>query len=502
MGKVRTLPARFPGHCSGCGKPISKGETIHYDPDRTKRDMVKHITCTWSDEMAKMTFEEARAALAQASNGNGQRWNSVTGEFTHSLDGELRQAARRLSYSLGWTSEQATAPGANDALRYIMKYSNFETDEFDDEKRAHAAAEYALTMLKPRDGKSEEAKTWTEEIDEREAKSKAMRETEAAFQASIKAEQSRLPTVEQAVKMNGKSAKEAKLAEAMAALSAAMEEATPSAALDEGRVRELIAEAQLPQQTTLYHHIDLTKSDGTKIEIEGVRHKLFPKALSVIGCGLNLYLCGPAGSGKTTLGENIAEALGLTFEFNGAITSKFELFGFKDAAGTYHPTAFRRAFENGGIYLADEIDAWAPQPLLSLNAALANGWCDFPDMMVKKHPDFRMMAAANTWGQGADREYVGRNQLDAASLDRFVFLAMDYDTDLERQICGNADWARRVQSIRKAVFSQKARMVVSPRASIHGAKLLQHFPQKEVEEMVIWKGVTQEVREKIENHLF
>lgn len=497
MGKMRTLPARFPGHCSGCGKPISKGETIHYDPDRSKRDMVKHITCTWSNEMAKKTFQEAQAVLATARNGNGQMWNSQTGEFTHSLDGELRQAARVLSYSLGWTSEQATSPGANDALRYIMNYSGFNNSE----GLARNAAEHALTMLKPRSTIERDVDAAKEAMVD---KMTARYTEEDAFEASIKTAQSKLPTLEQAIsKANGAmSAKEKKLAEAMAALSAAMEESTPSAALDEVRVRELIAEAQLPREITTTVHIDLTRTDGTKIKLDGTHHKLFPKALSVIGCGLNLYLCGPAGSGKTTLGEQIAEAMGVPFEFNGAITSKFELFGFKDAAGTYHPTAFRRAFENGGVYLADEIDAWAPQPLLSLNAALANGWCDFPDMMVKRHENFRMIAAANTWGQGADREYVGRNQLDAASLDRFVFLAMEYDTALEAKLCGNADWARRVQSIRKAVFSQKARMVVSPRASINGAKLLAHFTQSEVEEMVIWKGVTKENKDKILNAMF
>ena len=47
-----------------------------------------------------------------------------------------------------------------------------------------------------------------------------------------------------------------------------------------------------------------------------------------------------------------------------------------------------------------------------------------------------ILAAANTWGRGGDQQYVGRNQLDAATLDRFVLstLHVDYDTDLERDI--------------------------------------------------------------------
>lgn len=478
MGKQRTLPARFPGKCSGCGKRIEKGETIHYDPERTKRDMIKHPTCEWSapkteEDVAKLTYEEARAELANASNGQGMKWNQHTGQFDASLDGELRQAARRLAYSLGWTSYEATAPGANEALRQIMRHCG------DDSEYAIAkqAAEEAKKLLKTPE----------------QAPNPTYPEPAVPAQPAAQEQVVSVPKAD----MNMSPAEMMMLAV----------QQISNGAMDENRVRSLIASAiqdhLQPNPVVKKIAIDLTKADGTKIEIPpGTQHKAFEKVLGVLACGLNLYLCGPAGAGKTTACENAAKALDVPFEFNGAILSKFELFGFKDGGGTYHATAFRRAFEHGGIYLADEIDAWSPQALLSLNAALANGYCDFPDGMVTKHESFLMVAAANTWGLGADRAYVGRNQLDAASLDRFVFLEFDYDEELERVICGNADWARRVQSIRKAVFSQKARMVVSPRASIHGAKLLQHFPQKEVEEMVIWKGVTQEIREKIENHLF
>lgn len=157
--------------------------------------------------------------------------------------------------------------------------------------------------------------------------------------------------------------------------------------------------------------------------VEGYQHKVFPKVLKAIQAGLNVFLVGPAGSGKTTLAEQIAGALGLSFQFNGAIDSAYKLSGFIDAQGRVISTAFRRAYEGGGLYLFDEVDASLPGALLAFNAALANGYCDFPDGMVKRHRDFHCIAAANTYGLGADRQYVGRNQLDAASLDRFVFMA-------------------------------------------------------------------------------
>jgi cobaltochelatase CobS len=82
------------------------------------------------------------------------------------------------------------------------------------------------------------------------------------------------------------------------------------------------------------------------------------------------------------------------------------------------------------------------------------------------------IAAGNTFGRGASREYVGRQQLDAATLDRFTVFEVDYDEALELAIAGNDDWTRYVQKVRKAVEREKVRAIVSPRASISGAKLL------------------------------
>ncbi len=81
-------------------------------------------------------------------------------------------------------------------------------------------------------------------------------------------------------------------------------------------------------------------------------------------------------------------------------------------------------------------------------------------------------AAANPFGAGADAQYVGRSQLDAATLDRFSFVPMDYDEKLELAISSNDAWTRHVQAFRRAVRELKLRHVVSPRASIKGGKLL------------------------------
>jgi cobaltochelatase CobS len=186
----------------------------------------------------------------------------------------------------------------------------------------------------------------------------------------------------------------------------------------------------------------------------------------------NVWLVGPVGSGKTSAAAQVARDLGLPFRFNGAIDNEYKLRGFIDAQGRLISPPFRQAFEHGGVYLFDECDASMPGAVLAFNSALANGACDFPDGEVARHPDCIIIAAANTWGQGATHAYVGRMKQDAAFLDRFVQLEWGYDEDLEHAISRNRQWSSRVQAIRAAIAELGIQHIVSPRASYWGAVLL------------------------------
>jgi|GEM_PF-1167008 len=297
-----------------------------------------------------------------------------------------------------------------------------------------------------------------------------------------------------------------KLADALAAISAL---STPAAApLDEARVLELIAQEapkHAPKPETVEHVITIQAAGKEPVTLSAApRHAIFPRALRALGAGLNLLLVGPAGSGKTTIAEQIAEALSLDFYMTGAVDSPYKLLGFRDAQGAYAPTAFRRAFEQGGLFLFDEIDASAPAALLAFNAALANGYADFPDGMVKRHPSFRVIAAANTYGAGRDRQYVGRNQLDAASRDRFVTIAMDYDPSLEKTLAGtdqlSTAWVAYIQAVRASARLLKILHVVSPRATLQGLALLRAGEAlADVIDSVVWRGLEQEQTSKIAN---
>lgn len=237
--------------------------------------------------------------------------------------------------------------------------------------------------------------------------------------------------------------------------------------------------------------------DGKTTDL-GIQHAQLPTLIKILSTGLNVYLVGPAGSGKTHAAIQCAKALDIPFHFTGAVASEFKLTGFIDAQGRIVSTEFRKAFEQGGLFLFDEIDASYPQAVLAFNAALANDYMDFPDKRVQRHEKFFCIAAANTYGQGADRQYVGRNQLDAASLDRFVFMDWKYDEKLETTLAGNEEWSTHVQKVRRFVEENKIRHVVSPRASIFGAKLLSAgLPKEDVEATILWKGMDEATKSKI-----
>lgn len=239
-----------------------------------------------------------------------------------------------------------------------------------------------------------------------------------------------------------------------------------------------------------YRGVSIRIVDEHRIKDLGVQHFQFEKLLKCVQTKNNIFLVGSAGSGKTTAAANVAKALNLEFYFTGAITSEHKLTGFIDARGKVVITDFRRAYEQGGLFLFDEIDASFPQALLAFNAALANSFMDFPDGRITKHKNFHCIAAANTFGTGADRQYVGRNQLDAASLDRFITINWEIDEQLEYELAKNNTWVSHVQKVRKAVQKLGDRVVISPRASIQGADLLRSgISFEEVEQAVLWKGL-------------
>jgi len=259
-------------------------------------------------------------------------------------------------------------------------------------------------------------------------------------------------------------------------------------------VRPVVTEIHLP--------------NGEVRKLDGIQHAQFPSVLKILQKKRNIFMVGSAGTGKTTIAEKASQALGLQFSaqsFNSQ-SSKSDLVGFKTANGVYIGTEFRERFQNGGIFLMDEIDNANPNILGTLNAALANGFMAFPDGMVKRHDGFIAIAAGNTYGNGATAQYVGRNPIDGATKDRFVFMDILIDENIEDAMVASTGldvrkatkWTMIVRQCRKNVADFGLQVIVSPRASENGAHLLDAgFTFREAIDMTVLKGAKPEQAEKI-----
>ena len=204
-----------------------------------------------------------------------------------------------------------------------------------------------------------------------------------------------------------------------------------------------------------------------------IRHAQYDTIKTCLECGIPVYLGGPAGAGKNYTVEQIAKELGWDFYFANSVQDEFKLTGYKDANSNYNETEFYQACvnEKDCIFFLDEIDASTPEVLVLLNAAIANGYFNFPVGRVEfDHVHF--VAAGNTMGNGADDMYTGRMSLDGATLDRFVMIEFDYDERVEMNLAkGNRELVDFAHAMRETCNNLGIRATFSYRAIISVTKL-------------------------------
>lgn len=184
--------------------------------------------------------------------------------------------------------------------------------------------------------------------------------------------------------------------------------------------------------------LHVTINHGDPIQLTTKPSPMLPRLITNAKIGLHTMLVGPAGCGKTTIAHQVAESLKLQF---GSVcltagASETWLFGRQTPNG-FIEGAFSKIYREGGVFLADEMDAADANLLLSINTALSHDQLLNPmnGEMIKRSDNFVFIGAANTNGKGATHMYTGRSRLDAATLDRMVIINVDYDSNLERQLC-------------------------------------------------------------------
>lgn len=223
--------------------------------------------------------------------------------------------------------------------------------------------------------------------------------------------------------------------------------------------------------------IEIPQPDGKVVKLKKV--VLPSKFETVLALARNrrpILLVGPAGCGKTYLGELVAKALEMEFSAISCTSGMSESYllgrsipNIAKGTSSYQSVEFIERYEKGGVMLVDEIDASDPNMLLCINGALANGYCNVPNRTTKPkammHKDFVLIATANTFGRGANRVYAGRNQLDESTLDRFRIgvVECDYDPIVEESLCPDNTLRETIQKLRNEVTKAGVRRVVSTR---------------------------------------
>lgn len=289
--------------------------------------------------------------------------------------------------------------------------------------------------------------------------------------------------------------------EAESAASEAMDKVRQTAKAEQRKVAkeigasvETAVDRKLAEFTPNVVEVVLPNKQRVRLDVD--THKVLPDILVALHARCHVLLVGPAGTGKSMLAMHAAKALKVPFQALslGPTTPMSKVFGYYDANGNYHGTPFRRAFEHGGVMLLDELDNGHPGLLAELNQALALGTCAFADTMVEAHQDFRLVATGNTYGTGANRQYVGRQALDAATLDRFVMIDIPIDEKLEERLAirhapSHKDAARklvkRIRDLRRLAETKNLPVILSPRACIDGAKLLEAGAT--IEQVLAWR---------------
>lgn len=172
------------------------------------------------------------------------------------------------------------------------------------------------------------------------------------------------------------------------------------------------------------------------------QHPFYHYVRAMIEANVPIYVKGPTQAGKSFVLEQVAKDMGLTYRACPMVPGASPSW----LLGTWVPrpddpfieAGFIEVYRDGGIFCFEEMDAASPDLIVVLNNALSNGFFENPRTgeKIPRHPNFRVAGNGNTWGLGADANFVGRSRQDKAVLERFRpgRIELGYDRELQRFI--------------------------------------------------------------------
>ena len=189
-----------------------------------------------------------------------------------------------------------------------------------------------------------------------------------------------------------------------------------------------------------------------------LRHKQFDKLIQYSkarnhsGIRMPIMLTGMAGTAKSQGAEHLAEKLELRFGYMAGSQqlTKSDMLGYKSPNGDVIDSLLGDFYQNGGLFVIEEIDAINANILLNLNTAIAGEQGYFAGRMIKRHKDFLLVSTANTYG-GSTEAYNARTKLDASTMSRFLRVDWELDEKLESDIIDDQFLDETIKKTRKAM---------------------------------------------------
>ncbi len=175
-------------------------------------------------------------------------------------------------------------------------------------------------------------------------------------------------------------------------------------------------------------------------------HKRVPQIAIDLMEGDWPYLWGPSGTGKSYMVKQVASLIGIPLTKSGKITEPYSVLGYNDPQGRYQITPSFIAALYGHLLFQDELDNGNPDTQVVLNDIYSellnklenpNEVCEITfgtDVRVDVNPNFRMVAAGNTSGEGENETFSSRGKMDESLQERMTPIYIDYDDRVEKKI--------------------------------------------------------------------
>ena len=174
--------------------------------------------------------------------------------------------------------------------------------------------------------------------------------------------------------------------------------------------------------------------------------------------GLSPYLYGPSGGGKSMAVSLIADLLELSMTNIGYINEEYQVTGSEPFLNNFTPSMIHKTFKYGGLSFADEIDNGNARATVILNPFLRKTTTEYTFSnreRVKRHPNFRLIAAGNTDGRGSSKNHSTREGIEESVFQRLkpkVYIG--YDENIEKNILKDFPyWYNFILAFRNALAS-------------------------------------------------